>query len=72
MLHVLGWSNEWNRKDGKGDIAPTTAESPNYHNSGIQMFRAYLITVPKDLVVNKQAIVPGLKCGYRGRLWKQN
>jgi hypothetical protein len=54
--------------DGK-EIPPTTADSPDYHNSAIQVFRAYLGSLPKDeFSVGHVAVVPGLKTGYRGRL----
>lgn len=58
----------WYDEGNHGNIAPTTADSPNYHNLGIQTFRAYLQSLPKEYTVNRIAIVPGLKCGYRGRL----
>jgi hypothetical protein len=53
--------------DGK-PIPATTAGEPDYHNSGIQVFRAYLESLPKEFSVNHVAIVPGLKTGYRGRV----
>ena len=53
--------------DGK-PIPATTAGEPDYHNAGIQVFRAYLESLPKDYSVGHVAIVPGLKTGYRGRL----
>jgi hypothetical protein len=49
-------------------IPPTSADGPNYHNSGIQTFRAYLQSLPGDFKVMQIAIVPGLKLGYRGRI----
>jgi hypothetical protein len=58
----------WFDEGNKGNVDPTTATEPNYHNSGIQVFRSYLGTFPKDWTVNRMAVVPGLKCGYRGRI----
>ena len=50
-------------------IPPTTADAPDFHNAAIQVFRAYLESLPQDeFAVNRVAIVPGLKTGYRGRL----
>jgi len=49
-------------------IPATLANVPDYHNVGIQVFRAYLESLPKEFTVNRVAIVPGLKTGYRGRL----
>lgn len=65
-LYVDGgfWFDEGNT----GQIPPTTAEGPNFHNAGIQTFRAYLTTLPKILTANRMAVVPGLKTGYRGRI----
>jgi hypothetical protein len=60
----MPWFDEGNH----GNVEPTAADKPNYHNSGIQTFKAYLLSLPKEYTVNKIAIVPGLKCGYRGRL----
>jgi hypothetical protein len=54
--------------DGK-PIPATTAGEPDYHNAGIQVFRAYLESLLKgEFSVGHVAIVPGLKTGYRGRL----
>ena len=53
--------------DGK-PIPATTANVPDYHNVGIQVFRAYLESLPKEFTVNRVAIVLGLRTGYRGRL----
>lgn len=54
--------------DGK-PIPATIADVPDYHNAAIQVFRAYLELLPKgEFEVNRVAIVPGLKTGYRGRL----
>jgi hypothetical protein len=58
----------WYDEGNHGDIRPTTADGPNYHNAGILTFRAYLQTLPKDYSVGRYAFIPGLKCGYRGRL----
>ena len=58
----------WFDEGNHGDIEPTSANKPNYHNSAIQIFRQYLMSLPKEYTVNRMAIVPGLKCGYRGRL----
>jgi hypothetical protein len=65
-LYVDGgfWFDEGNH----GNISATSTTEPNYHNQGIEMFRAYLSSLPKSMTVNRVAIVPGLKCGYRGRL----
>jgi len=59
----------WFDEGNHGNIAPTTADSPNYHNIGIQTFRAYLNSLPQDIFkVSKFAVVPGLRCAYRGRI----
>jgi hypothetical protein len=58
----------WFDEGNHGDIEPTSADKPNYHNSAIQVFKSYVMSLPKEYTVNKIAIVPGLKCGYRGRL----
>lgn len=54
--------------DGE-EIPPTTADMPDYHNSAIRVFRAYLESLPKDeFSVSHVAVVPGLRTGYRGRI----
>jgi hypothetical protein len=54
--------------DGK-PIPATTANEPAWHNTGIQVFLAYLQSLPQDeFSVNNIAIVSGLKTGYRGRI----
>jgi hypothetical protein len=53
--------------DGK-PIPATTATEPDWHNAAIQVFRAYVESLPDEFTVNRVAIVPGLKTGYRGRL----
>jgi hypothetical protein len=54
--------------DGK-PIPATTANEPAWHNTGIQVFLAYLKSLPHDeFSVNNVAVVPGLKTGYRGRI----
>jgi hypothetical protein len=58
----------WYDEGNHGDIAPTASDTPNYHNSGILTFRAYLDSVSKDMTVAQIGIVPNLKCGYRGRI----
>lgn len=58
----------WYDEGNHGDIGPTTADAPDYHNNGIRMFRAYLLSLPKDFSVNRYAVVRDLKCGYRGRI----
>lgn len=58
----------WYDEGNHGDVSPTSADAPNYQNSGIQMFRAYLSSLPKEYKVARLAVVPGLKCGYRGRV----
>lgn len=58
----------WYDEGNTGDVSPTTADGPNYHNAGILTFQAYLMTVARDLTVGRFAAVPGLKCGYRGRI----
>lgn len=58
----------WYDEGNKGSIPATSAESPNYHNSGILMFKAYLESVCKEFSVSQLAVIPGLKCGYRGRI----
>jgi hypothetical protein len=58
----------WYDEGNTGQIPPTTADSPNHHNAGILTFRAYLQTLPKEYSVNRFAFIPGLKCGYRGRI----
>ena len=59
----------WYDEGNHGDINPTTANSPNYHNIGIQTFRAYLLSLPKnEFRVLKYAFVPGMRLAYRGRI----
>jgi hypothetical protein len=58
----------WYDEGNTGDVRPTTAEGPNYHNAGILTFRAYLKSLPATMSVGRYSIVPGLKCGYRGRI----
>ena len=58
----------WYDEGNHGDIPATTSDSPNYHNSGIITFRAYLKSLGDKFTVEQVGVVPGLKCGYRGRL----
>lgn len=58
----------WFDEGNAGDVSPTTADAPNYHNAGILTFRAYLATLPTEYSVSRYAVIPGMKCGYRGRI----
>lgn len=68
LKRILEDGGFWYDEGNHGDVAPTTADSPNYHNAGIQMFRAYLNSVGRELKVSRLAVLPGLKNGYRGRV----
>lgn len=58
----------WFDEGNHGDIGPMTADGPNYHNLGIQTFRAYCNSLPNSFNVSRWAVVPGMRLGYRGRL----
>lgn len=59
----------WYDEGNHGNIDPTTAEGPNYHNAGIQTFRAYLNSLPKnEFRLSRYAFVPGMILAYRGRI----
>ncbi len=50
-------------------VPPTSADAPDYHNMGIQVFRAYLSALSGlGMEVGQQVVVSGLRTGYRGRL----
>jgi hypothetical protein len=49
-------------------IPATSAIEPNYHNTGIQTFLAYLKSLKPDYDVCNVGVLKGLKTGYRGRL----
>lgn len=59
----------WYDEGNHGNVGPTTSDGPNYHNLGIQTFRAYLSSLPKEeFRVNRYVFVPGMRLAYRGRI----
>lgn len=69
LLRLKADGGFWYDEGNHGNVDPTTADSPNYHNAGIQTFRAYLNTLPKnDFRVSRFAFVPGMRLAYRGRI----
>jgi len=46
--------------------APATTTAPDYHNNGIQMFRAYLQGCDSGMTVGGYRIIEGMKLSYRG------
>jgi hypothetical protein len=68
LNHMKSNGGIWYDEGNRGDISPTTAEGPNYHNAGIMIFTSYMQSLSNKFNVLQVGIVPGLRNGYRGRL----